>query len=584
MPARRYQLLLLAAIILGIFYPTIFSEFCCVDDLAMIRHYHHIQSWSLKNIFIPGARGGFYYRPIVTLTFFIDKSLFGLDPSLMHLENVLIHLADAILLYYLTLQIIPREARNSSYVPFVAALCFGLHPLNTESVNWVSGRTDLLAGFFVLSSTLFLIRSHISHRKRYLLLSAVAFFFGMLSKEVAVALFPGLLFVSAAAKKAAREDSAVPLNVPKHRMRSGILLTMGGAIAVTFFFLFRSIALISNTSRIGMTLLFMKTDPGHTLFVFLRAFGFYMKKLFVPYPLNFAILEADPLYELLAIPLVVLCTYIASRRTFQAAFFMTGVFLIIPAFPIAFGQIAWMPYAERYLYLPSAFIMTASVLFLDKILPSSVIGFGKILAIAVLTLMAFATAQRNLTWQTNSSLFEDTIKKSPDSKEARLIYGSLLSDAGDYKKALDQFKKAGSIFTLGYDERADLYIADISFKQGNLEEAIRMDEAVLKKSHGTSSKALENLVRSLEVKLRQGKSRQDKREINKKLSEYNLKLFKINHNPHILYRLGHIAEKLGEKEKALKFYQQALNNLPNDDEYKKYSKTRAVKLIYEIAH
>ena len=106
-----------------------------------------------------------------------------------------------------------------------------------------------------------------------------------------------------------------------------------GAGLVLLYVLLRKYAYSSHAARIGMTLKFIFNDLDHTLFVFFRDFGFYMKKMFWPFPLNFAIVEVDPLYELLAVPVVLLCCLLAIRRTLISAVFLAGVVMLTPSFP-----------------------------------------------------------------------------------------------------------------------------------------------------------------------------------------------------------------------------------------------------------
>ena len=103
----------------------------------------------------------------------------------------------------------------------------------------------------------------------------------------------------------------------------------------------------------------------YSCLVAFRLLGFYVKKIFFPWPLNFAILSVDPVYELLGMVLAIVCAWSLFSKKYAASFFLAGVFLIAPAFPIAFNHIAWTPYAERYVYVASGMIAIASILFIN---------------------------------------------------------------------------------------------------------------------------------------------------------------------------------------------------------------------------
>ena len=87
---KRYQCLLIAFVVLAVFYPSLSTQFCRLDDQDMVSGIKAMTGWSLKGLFMPGATGGLYYRPLVIGSFIVDKYCFDMDARLMHLENVLL--------------------------------------------------------------------------------------------------------------------------------------------------------------------------------------------------------------------------------------------------------------------------------------------------------------------------------------------------------------------------------------------------------------------------------------------------------------------------------------------------------------
>lgn len=554
----RLQLLLIIAITLGIFSFSAFAEFCSIDDVEMIRNYQQVDGWTLKGIFAPGVGGGLYYRPLIVVSFLIDKYLFGLNSALMHLHNILLHLANALLVYLVARESISGEERESSFFPFVAALCFCLHPVNTESVNWVSGRTDLLAAFFILASTIFLLRFRHSHSPLLFALSTISFLMGMLVKEVSIAFLPGAIIILAAGRSV--KWGGQPLSNQQKLLRFA-LFSLAAVGAVVAFFYLRSLAFTSNYGRIGMTLKFMFVDPVHTLFVFLRAFGFYVKKLFFPWPLNFAIVEVDPLYELFAIPIVLVCIFIAFKRTLVSALFTAGLLLITPSFVIAFNQIAWTPYAERYVYLSSAFITVSVLAYLRQhlVFPNPI--FQRVTVLMVVGGMAISTGMRNYTWQSNLRLCRDTVEKSPQSKDMRVLYSALLAESGDYSNAMTHARIASTLFSLDYDERPELNMAYIAHRQGLVDEAIIINEAILAKSKHSSTKSLENLSSLWEEKGRIATDAIVKEESIKEAINYSIQLHNKMPDPNTLYRIGKLYQVVGKRDTAACYFQKAAEHM-----------------------
>ncbi len=95
-----------------------------------------------------------YFRPLNRFTYMLDYRLFELNPFWYHLENIFIHLANALLLFYL----LSREVFKRVIPAAIAALLFAVHPANAEAVNFISGRNNVLAVFFVLLSLIFYLR------------------------------------------------------------------------------------------------------------------------------------------------------------------------------------------------------------------------------------------------------------------------------------------------------------------------------------------------------------------------------------------------------------------------------------------
>ncbi len=155
----RYLVLLLLVVVFGVYYPSLFIPFNSVDDTRMVNNLLNADGISVWQPFHFGGSGN-YYRPLLASTFIIDKYVWGLNESFMHLENILLHAMNVVLVFLIARRIALAEKLTLiEPLAFCAALLFALHPINTEAVNWISGRTDLLAGLFVLCSLLFLLRA-----------------------------------------------------------------------------------------------------------------------------------------------------------------------------------------------------------------------------------------------------------------------------------------------------------------------------------------------------------------------------------------------------------------------------------------
>ena len=570
---KRAQILAIIAAVLLVFFPVIFGEISVVDDRDMLAACLN-HPWNLKSIFFPGNGGGLYYRPLTIASYLLDLKLIGPDPAWMHLVNVLLHLANTLLVFRIASQLAPQFAtdpteKKERLLPLALALLWGFHPLVTESVDWISGRTDILAAFFVLLSASFILRFRENRASLSLALALLAFFGGVLSKEVALTFLPGALLLLLAPHGTMEES----VSVRKKRIALFIGL---GCLVLLLFFLMRSFAFSSNSGKIGLSLKILQNNPQFGIFTVFRALGFYMKKLFYPWPLNFAIDGVDPLYELLAFPLLGFCLVLLWNRSLLSALFLAGVFLIAPAFTIAMGQIAWMPYAERYLYLPSIFVTLAAGLFAAKhIAPKMPATIGKIALGGIITLFAVTTFQRNLLWQTNLALLEDTAIQSDGNRTILALHSSALLSSDQPEKALAVAQRAAATPMLGYNPDADNLMGESLFRLGRTEEALVAYARAYQRSKKDSQSALEGMIEIHTAYIYQHPQDISTAGHLLALEEAGLALFKKNKDPMTLYQLGKAFHAAGKTKKAREYWKQALSHMPPDHEYRPF----AAKLV-----
>jgi len=190
--------LLVVILVLAVFlsYANIITgKFVWDDQTIVVRNkaitsFEHVP-YIFKNEFSEMCKyNGNVYRPIQELSYMVDHFLWGLDATGFHVTNVLLQIICTILLFYLVLNI-----SGSRIAAFITAIIFGIHPINTEAVSYVSGRSDPLAFLFLLSSFLFYIKARGANKKEFLMLYIPSLFFyglSLISRE-SVVIFPLLL-------------------------------------------------------------------------------------------------------------------------------------------------------------------------------------------------------------------------------------------------------------------------------------------------------------------------------------------------------------------------------------------------------
>ena len=186
-PMRGATVAVLLATLLG-FARTLAYDFVW-DDALLIQRSQRLQDWTQLPALLSSHfwsevhEGSHYYRPLVSMSFSLDVQTWGFNPMGFHLTNLLAHLATALAVLALA-----RRLTGSVLAAAVAGIAFALHPIHTESVTFISGRTDVLATLFFLLALLGYVRWRQEGGLLTFTGSLVAFFLGLAAKEVAVTL------------------------------------------------------------------------------------------------------------------------------------------------------------------------------------------------------------------------------------------------------------------------------------------------------------------------------------------------------------------------------------------------------------
>lgn len=561
-----YKVIFILIIALAIYYPSLSAPLNPLDDVMLSNWLLNLDVISFKDIFSP-TDSGYYYRPLLTLSFIFDKYFWGVDTSFMHLDNILLHALNAVMVFFIARKLFAKLAISNSILPLGAALLFVLHPLNTEAVNWISGRSDLIAGCFVLLSLLILLKSLESSSKFYCAVSYFVLILGCLAKETALFFMPAALIIIVC------YDGRVPLRLSSitERIvsRIGCLIIFSSAVLV--YFPVRLLALNNRDPGLSITFnSFSVNRAGMAEMVkkILCGAGFYLKKLFVPWPLNFAIDKVPEPYIILGLLLLGICVYFLHKRDLIAAFFMTAILIGSSALFLLVVRSAWTPVAERYMYIPTAFFSIAIVAsvhqFSKKFIFQRVILF---LMIVLYTATAYATFERNLVWHDNIRLFEDTVNKSPDFPFAKATLAQLLKQSGrdDEGDRIIKTNFAGK--NIRNWEFLELQRAQLLYSHGKLVEARELVLSQVGTSAQLYGESRKLLVKINEERLKNA-SGQKRTEIANEIADELLILHGIFTDPFYYYQLGHIYLQVQNTREAKKYFTLAYVNAPNGIYYK----------------
>ena len=140
--------LILSLFITAAYIPTFSGQFI-LDDKPLVKNNLLIREFNNPTLYLfqedgvseksPSGYHTGYYRPLVNIFYTLDYKIWGMNPSGFRVTNLILHLLTCIMLYQLL-----RKMLGGSLIPFSVTLLFGLHPVNTESVAWITSRNNIL--------------------------------------------------------------------------------------------------------------------------------------------------------------------------------------------------------------------------------------------------------------------------------------------------------------------------------------------------------------------------------------------------------------------------------------------------------
>lgn len=418
---QRLYLLFIAVTILLVFFSSLHADYLPIDDGGVLQTFQS-GDFSISDFFLHGGKE--YYRPLAALSLLGDFYLFGGKTSGYHITNVLIHLCNALLIYHLTSHLL-RGVRETASYSFLAGLVFAVHPVNAETVVWLSCRPDLLCCLFSLLSLVVIFKSERISAPTIFISLFCFYICSLLAKEASFFLPLIIAYYYFQERK--------HICIQKKLAASAAI-----SLAIFLYLLLRKG--LPHIAATGESLTAKHGDfSSLPLLDVVAAFGFYIRKLLFPFPLNFTITEINTtLYASLFIIFSAAAVFLWKKFTdfrfpilFQAASLIPpiGAMLLIPI---------WTPYAERYLYLPSVAFSLFAVCALyrfDKHIPHAIV------TICVLAL-ALPTALRVQLWTKPLSFWEDAVEKAPNFGTSRLVLASEYLKAGRYQNAEENLRLA----------------------------------------------------------------------------------------------------------------------------------------------
>jgi protein O-mannosyl-transferase len=199
-PNPFIQRLILIAMI-GLIYGNTFLNSFHFDDIPSILE----KPWIRGMDKIPQFIFSFFQRPLVILSFNINYAISEFEVWSYHLFNIVFHVVATLLVFSFTQRALgfikaSSSGRNFAFLPFLSAMIFALHPLNTQSVTYISSRSSVMVTIFYLGSLILFFNGFKIWKETgkkgwgYFFGSIICFVLGGFSKETIVTL-PAMLFL-----------------------------------------------------------------------------------------------------------------------------------------------------------------------------------------------------------------------------------------------------------------------------------------------------------------------------------------------------------------------------------------------------
>lgn len=511
--------LLLVLILTGLAYINTLHHHFVWDDQDFLLNWHQLDTLSIQEA-LSGAAPEFHssvYRPLRTIFYIVSFHLWHRNPLGYHFQAIIIHLLITSLIFLITYKL-----KLNISLALLSALFFGLHPIHTEAVAWITASFDLIAITFALLG--FFLYQHSRNHPNLLTWSSSLVFISFFGNELTL---------------------ITPFLIICHH-----LLFPTTKQNIKSFFPFFILMLVYFLFRFSYTPTLSRLQPPWPLIEQFRlvplVLGRYLHLLVVPWQLSANFLFAPNLSSLFFLDYnhqsEVILPPLLHPYSLIGLGFMTFLIMFILRFgrsyPLVTFALLWIVislipviqllpqpilFAERYAYLASyGFVLLLALIFLSfskSFKLSSLFPFKYLLLIIILTGYLMVTINRNLVWFDNFSLWTYTLTQNPQSASTLNSLGVAYVERGDLSTAIQYFRAA-------VDRNPDILLYQINL---------------------------------LNLYQRTG-------EVEALISTYKDLIQKYPQAPNLFINLGDIYYQLGDYSHALSYYKQALE-LDLDNSY-----------------
>jgi protein O-mannosyl-transferase len=430
---RHYPLALGAAVLLaGLVYVNAVDNPFVYDDRRLIVENRSLRPpLNLHAVVLQEAT-----RPVVNLSYAIDRAVWGPEPFGFHVTSILLHMINVALLFGL----VQRES-GRRLAAFIAAAIFAVHPMMTQSVGYLSGRAEVLCTTFFLLALGAARRWMLGGRAGWVAATLGCWLLALGSKETAV-MFAIVVFaydrLVLPGTTADRRRRLIGLHVPVMAVT-----VLAVAIRLAIFAAVEHPGQVDLDWSLGLVeldvvrryLTMLLAPGGQTVFHELTPVSGWLDGRVVS---GLAVLGV-----LAAIAWRVRRT--AGMVSFGILWFLLACVPHSALVILGHGE----PMAEQRVYLASAGLFLALGAGVARLeawrnwtTRRGARGVFAAIVVAVLALLSMHTLLRNAIWGNPVMLFSEAVDRAPANWHAQLLLGEALHDAGRHNDAIGAFTVA----------------------------------------------------------------------------------------------------------------------------------------------
>jgi protein O-mannosyl-transferase len=393
-------------------------------------------------------------RPLLMFTYWLNVQLSGTDTFSFHVANLLFHCVSCGLMFLILRRLLEWAAVDSSRRNLLAgfgAAVFLLHPVQTEAVAYLAGRSDGLSVMLLLAAyAVFLYRRNTSVSWANALLVLLIFGASLLAKEHTIVL-PALLLLTDY-----WWNPGFSLEGVRRNWKIYAPLALG---AVGGFVIFLPLIRHSGTAGFGMKDLtwyqYFFTEC-RALFVYPALFLFPVgQSADWNFSISKNIFDHGAIAGLIALIVLAVLAW-RHRRDYRLASFGFFAYLLLMAPTSSFLPIR-DAVAERRLYLSMLGLLLIVLDFVSRArIERKVLG-GVFAALAVV--LAGATYARAQVWSSELALWQDTVHTTPANWRAHFHLASAWYDAGNCDLAVNEYENSTKLQAPDYDLLIDWGLA-----------------------------------------------------------------------------------------------------------------------------